>query len=462
MSRLLSRLACLVLVVPASLRAAPAPAVAEAYVAEALQRNLALSLQTLEVEQARERLREARSAFQPRLDFVARYTRSDGGRTIEFPTGDLLNGVYGTLNDYLQRSGRPAVFPQLANESIPLLRPREQETKLRLVQPLWRPEIARTARAGRAAVAAREAQVAAFRRELRLTVLAGYFACEQAEAAVEILTATAALTGEAVRTSRLLAEADKITDDRVLRAEAEDLTIRQQLAEATRDRNAARRYFNFLLNRDPDAPIARADPAELGRITANVLDAAGPNRVGVDGREELELGRRAVAAAAAAEAAVRARLYPTVALAVEGGLQGEEYRTGRDDRFVQGSVVAEMNIWDGRQRHSELQQARIERRRAELQLDETRRKLVLQAQQAADDLVAARAAYRAATRRAEASARAFELVRQREQAGLVNQLNFTDARAEKTRAELNQAIVAARLLVAAATLDRATAASPVP
>lgn len=460
MSRPLLLLACLL--APALLRAAAVPAAAEAYVAEALERNVALSLQTLEVEQARSRLQQARSAFQPRLDFVARYTRSDGGRTIDFPTGDLLNGVYRTLNDYLQRSGQPAVFPQLGNESIPLLRPREQETKLRLVQPLWRPEIARTARAGREAVAAREAQLAAFRRELRLTVLAGYFTCEQAEAAVEVLASTLALTGEALRTNQVLAAADKVTDDRVLRAEAEDLTIRQQLAEATRDRNAARRYFNFLLNRDPAAPITRPDPAELRRIIAALLAGPVPETASIDRREELELGRRAIAAAAAAEDAVRARLYPTLALAVEGGLQGEEYRTGRDDRFVQGSLVAEVNIWDGRQRHSELQQARIERRRAELQLQEMRQRLGLQAQQAADDLVAAGAAHAAATRRAEASARAFELVRQREQAGLVNQLNFTDARAEKTRAELNQTISGARLLVAAAALDRATAASPAP
>jgi len=103
------------------------PAVAAGYVEEALTRNLALAGQSLEVEQAQARLAEVRGALQPRLDLVARYTRADGRRTIEFPTGDLLNGAYRTLNDYLRSQGQAAAFPQIPTRSIPLLREREQE-----------------------------------------------------------------------------------------------------------------------------------------------------------------------------------------------------------------------------------------------------------------------------------------------------------------------------------------------
>ncbi len=75
-------------------RAAPVPAAAAGYVNEAFERNLGLAGQTLDVERARARLAEVRGALQPRLDLLARYTRADGGRTIEFPVGDLLNGAY--------------------------------------------------------------------------------------------------------------------------------------------------------------------------------------------------------------------------------------------------------------------------------------------------------------------------------------------------------------------------------
>ncbi|MCX6480227.1 MAG: TolC family protein [Mycobacterium sp.] len=287
-------------------RTAPVPAVAAGYVEEALTRNLALAGRALEVERAQSRLAEVRGALQPRLDLVARYSRADGGRTIGFPAGDLLNGAYRTLNDFLRAQGQPAAFPQIENQSIPLLRDREQETKLRLTQPLYRPEITRGARASRANVATQEALLAAYKRELRLTVLTAYYGYLQAESAVRILESAGALTAEALRVNRQLREAGKITDDRVLRAEAEEFVVRQQRTEAESDRNAARRGFNFLLNRDLEAPITPPAAEELTTITNRLLAEPLSEARGVEQREEWVARQSALAATVASEDAVTA------------------------------------------------------------------------------------------------------------------------------------------------------------
>ena len=443
-------------------RTAPVPAVAAGYVEEALTRNLALAGRALEVERAQSRLAEVRGALQPRLDLVARYSRADGGRTIGFPAGDLLNGAYRTLNDFLRAQGQPAAFPQIENQSIPLLRDREQETKLRLTQPLYRPEITRGARASRANVATQEALLAAFKRELRLTVLTAYYGYLQAESAVRILESAGALTAEALRVNRQLREAGKITDDRVLRAEAEELVVRQQRTEAESDRNAARRGFNFLLNRDLEAPITPPAAEELTTITNRLLAEPLSEARGVEQREEWLARQSALAATVASEDAARSKLYPTLALAVEGGVQGAEYRTGRGANFVQGSVVAEINLWDGRQQRGQLTQARLDRRQAELDLEQTRLQLVLQLTRATDELRAAVGGYQAAAARRTALARAFEIIAGREREGVASQLSFIDARNELTRAELNAEILRQRLFTAAAELDRAAALTPLP
>ncbi len=437
------------------------PAAAERYVQAAWEGNTALRSRALDVEEARARLAEVRSALQPRVDVVARYSRADGGRTIGFPTGDLLNGVYRTLNDYLAGQGRPAAFPQLENTAIPLLRREEQETKLRVTQPLYRPEIARGVRAARAGVEGREAQLGALRRELRLTVLAGYFGHQQAVAAVRILEAAAEVTAEAWRVNRVLAEAGKTTEDRVLRAEADALTVAQQLAEAVRDRDLARAQLNFLVGRPLTTAIESPAPGEIEAL-AERLAAAGPppETLSTERREERVAVQRAVEAAVAAEGAVKARLQPTLGLGIEGGVQGERYRTGGEANFVMGSLIAEVNLWDGQERRSALVRAQVERRRAELQLKDTQDRLALQLQQARDDHGAALAGYRAARARATAAQRAFAVVRERDREGLANQLTFLDARNEATRAELALAIAQQRLLVAQAALDRAAALSP--
>ena len=440
----------------------PVPQAAAGYVADALANNLGLASQSLDVDRARARLAEVRSALQPRLDFIARYSRADGGRTTDLPTGDLLNGVYGTLNDTLRSQGRPAAFAPIANVSIPFLRPHEQETKLRLTQPLYRPEITRGARAAKAAVAARELQLAAYKRELRLTVLSAYYRYLQSEAAVRILDQAAELTAEALRVNRQLREADRITDDRVLRTEADDLGVRQQRAEAERDRNAALNGFNFLLNRGLETAILTPAPAELAHLTDELLASPFPTAVDFERREELAALQSAVAATTASEGAARAKLYPTLALAVEGGTQGEEYRIRSGANFVQGSVVGEVNLWDGRQQRSVLKQATLDRRHAEIDLEQTRLQLALQLRRARDEFQAAAASFRAAAAQRVALDRAFSLVAGREREGVANQLTFIDARTERTRAELNEEITRQRLFTAAAELDRAAALSPLP
>jgi len=438
------------------------PAAARAYVNEALSGNLALQVRTLDLESARARLTAARSALQPRIDWVARYSLAEGGRTTDVPTGDLLNGVYRTLNDYLRSQGQPASFPQISNVSIPFLREHEQETKLRLIQPVYRPEITRGVRARRASAESEQASLAAFRRELRFTVLSAYYTWLQTDAAVGILDSALVVTGEALRVNRALAENGQATEDRVLRAESDELAVQQQQAEAVRDRNSARAYFNFLLNRPLDTPLIRTDETELRAVARPLLDGPLPTGLTAERREELTALTAAVAAASAAESASAARSRPTVDLAVEGGIQGENYRTGHGSNFVQASLVAQLNLWDGNERRSETHRASLARQQLELQLEETRRRFELQIQQAVDDFAAAAIAMQAAERRRLAAVRAFELVSQREREGLVNQLTFLDARAELTRAELNRIISGQRLFTAAAAIDRVTALSPLP
>jgi outer membrane protein TolC len=293
-------------------------------------------------------------------------------------------------------------------------------------------------------------------------VLSGYFGYAQAEEAVSILASAGELTAEALRVNRALADADKLTEDRVLRAEADDLEIAQQHADAVRTRNSARAYLNFLLNRPLAAPVELPEEAEWRHAAEAALASSEPAAAQIERREELLALQRGVDAAAAAEAAAQAQQRPTLSLAVEGGLQGASYRTGGDAGFVQGSLIADWNLWDGRQRRARIEQARIVRRKLEVQREAVRLQLALQLQQARDGFAAAGAGYRAADRRAQAEERAFELVSRREREGVASQLDFVDARTGLTRAQLNRVISLQRLLTAAAELDRAAALSPLP
>lgn len=435
------------------------PTVVARYVDQAFAANLGLDRERRDVDSARARLEAARGALGPRLDLAARYTVARGGRSIDIPVGDLINPVYSTLN----RLTATEQFPAVENQSISFLRRHEQETKLRLLQPLYHPEIRRGVEAGREQAAAAEATLAAFRRELRLEVQRAYFRWQQAGAAVEVFTSAAGVVAEAVRVNRVLVAEEAATEDAVLRLEADAQLIEQQRLAAAADTALATAQLNLLLNRPATAPVEPLAETDLARLLGELSRfAAAQSRLAPEGREELVALDHAVQAAEAATRAARAARQPSVSLAVESGLQGESYRTGGGAGFTQASIVAEWNLFDGRRAASRVRVSANEQARAEARRAEVRRQLEIQAEDARRRFDVAVASVAAAASRRAAAERVFALVASRSREGLVNQLGFLDARHDLTAARLNQVAARSQLCIAFAELDRATALSPLP
>ncbi|BET65633.1 hypothetical protein ASA1KI_05510 [Opitutales bacterium ASA1] len=431
----------------------------EAIVAEAFARNPGLLATETELARAEARLRAASSAFQPRIDVLARFTLADGGRTIDIPTGDLLNPVYETLD----RLTGASTFPRIGNVSESLLREREQQTSLRLVQPLYRPEIGHGRRAAREEKRATESRVAVYRRDLRLQIQEAIHGYAQASVAVDIQTAALGLVAESLRVNESLRAEGRATADAVTRARAEVAGVEEQLAGAHRDALLARARLNVLLARPLDTPAPVLPRAALER-TETALLSVDPTALAVTtaAREELAALRAAVSAAEAVVEAADARRRPTVALAVEAGIQGENYRFGGDQDFATASVVAEWNLFDGRERRAAVAEAKSRARAAEWRLDEARRLLDLELRSALEDFHVARFAWRAAHDRAEAARSGWALVEARQREGTVAQLVVLDARTLLTSAELGLELSRNRLFIAAARVERAAALVPLP
>ena len=134
----------------------PLAAVIDEYVREGLASNLSLHAQSLEVERAEAGLDAARARYFPEASFDARYSRSEGGRTIELPLGAALNPAYQTLNDMLIAQGQQPRFPVVQDETIAFLREREQDTHIALRMPIIATAIPAAVRAQRELLGASE------------------------------------------------------------------------------------------------------------------------------------------------------------------------------------------------------------------------------------------------------------------------------------------------------------------
>ena len=434
--------------------------VVERYVSEALHSNLALQGETLEVDKATEALAAARARFFPEVSLLARYSRSDGGREFEIPVGTALNPVFGTLNELLIAQGQPARFAPTQDITVPFLRREEQDTRVVVRQPLYAPAIPAAVRAQRALLDASRFNRMAVARALRRDVTIGYLDWLKARSAVDIVSASQALLRENLRVNESLFDNGKVTEDQVLRAKTELLAVEQRLRETENLATQAQSFFNFLLNRELLAPIDPSSaPAE-----ASPSSQALP-KLWTDALERRpELGRVEQQRRAASEQATIARKqkWPVLTLALDGGTQGVDYRTGEGYDFGTASLIFTWRIFDGGGDAARARQARAAERQLVLRKEEIAQQIRLEVQQAFDRLTTARDSLTTASARADAARAAFRIASRKRDEGVINQVEFIDARSALTSAELNHNLTRFDVLARRAELEYATAAGDLP
>ena len=452
---------------PQSIQAQESPL--DEYIAAGLENNLALQQHSIDLERSFRALDEARGMFMPEVSLQARYSRASGGRQISFPVGDLLNPVYGTLNDMLIERGQPAQFPQLDNVEIAFLRDREQETKVRIIQPLFQPAILHNYRLQQHLASSQEAAVEAYKQVLIRDIKTAYYNYLKANRGVDIYNAARDLVDENLRVNESLVQHAKVTQDAVYRARSEMLAVAQLQNEAKKDRDLAQSYFNFLLNQSFETPIEKIDDRVLLASTepaARLLPASQETTTQpYEALEELALGKRhelkqlesAIAATQSAVAVSKSAFLPGVSFAFDLGMQGTSYGLTGDRSFYMASIVLDWKLFSGFQNRSRLQRAQLETQKLRTQHDELQRQIQLQVQEAYDNVEVAFESLATAEERLRSSREGYRLVSRKYEEGMTNQVSFLDARSTLTEAEMNLNITRYDLLIRMAELEYATA-----
>jgi outer membrane protein TolC len=419
-----------------------------------------LKSQSLEVEANLASLDAVQARFFPQVALGARYSRAEGGREIDLPLGTLLNPIYSSLNQLLAAQGQPAQFPTISDQRILFQREREQDTRLTVRQPIYAPAIPAAIRAQRALLESSEFGRVALARRLKRDVTVAYLDWLKATKSVDIVQASVSLLEENLRVNESLFRNGKVTQDQVLRARAELLAVIQQLRDARNGQSQARSYLNFLRNHPLDEELIPA--AVEGEVARTVHDLADLRTAALANRPELEQLDRAAKAAEARVQLARADLKPTVALGVDGGTQGEEYEFGRGRNFGMISLVLNWQFFDGGANRAEARSARAAARQAATRRDEVALQIQLEVQQALDRLETTSDSLTTAQARAEASRAGFRIASRKRDEGVINQVEFIDARSSLTSAELNLNVTRFDLLARQAELDYATAAGTLP
>lgn len=416
----------------------------EEYVRIGLRQNLGLQQRELAIARAEAVVRESRGWFLPSATVNARHTDVQG-RVVNL--GELINPAFAALNQLI---GQPQ-FPTDIDLRLPL----RQETSVRLAQPLFQPAILHGYRATAAARDAEEATRDASVRAVAAGIRATYLEHAKARRLAELRAATRELVEEQVRVVSRLVEVGSATPDALSRVRAERSEALQREAEAGQLVQATAQSFNLMLARPLTDTIIVPDddllaPGPLPPLEEVLAHAATT-------REEL---RALEAARRSADAQVRVAqggYLPAVSVALDYGVQGNEYRFSRDADFTLVTVVASWNLFNGGRDAARAQQSRLDARRYTLEREDVRRGIELQVRLAWQAAAVAQAAIATATDQRAAAARTWELVRRRAEEGLASPLELSEARTQLTAAEINLVFTRYDHLLRRVELERAAA-----
>jgi outer membrane protein len=249
--------------------------VLEAYIREGIEGNLALKQQTLEIEKSLKAIDIAKSNLFPRIAFNPNYTLAAGGRSIEFPIGDLLNPVYGSLNKLTQSNN----FPSIENEKIQFAPNNFHETKFTFELPLFNSDIKYNVLIKKDLVKTEEAKRKLIEFELKYAIESAYYQYIQSLEALGIYASSGEFLNTLVDFNERLNKNDLALKDIIFSAKYEINKLDIQKADAEKNSKIAKAYFNFLINRpfdatiEVDSSISKTVPfvQEIEALTSNAL-----------------------------------------------------------------------------------------------------------------------------------------------------------------------------------------------
>ncbi len=424
--------------------------VLEEYIKQGLESNLVIKQNNLALESARQSLKIAKGMFMPKINTQSRYTLAKGGRTINFPIGDLMNPVYNTLNDMIVAQGGSPRFPTVQNEQINFLREQEYEVKISLTQPLYYPSLAINKRIEEQKLFMSQTELEQYKRELTFQIKEAYYNYMKALLYSDLIQKTKNVVNENHRVSQKLMNNDLITRDVVLRAKSEISKIELYETEAGKNIEMAKSYFNFLLNRGLNEEIVvcshnklYATP-QLDEVTESALFD----------REELKLIEHQLNIMDNVVDLSKADMLPKLFLAVDYGIQGEKFEVDGDSDFIMGSFVLNWDLFNGNVNKNKKKKALIEKQLVQFKKEEISNRIQLEIKQNLFELEEKLKNKELAKTRSIEASEVYRIIEKKYGLGEASLIELLDARNNMTEAESQSILTNYDYLISIARLEK--------
>ncbi|HLR36746.1 MAG TPA: TolC family protein [Chitinophagaceae bacterium] len=420
------------------------------YLDSALNNNIVLQQKNITLQQAIYALKTAKGMFYPRVGIQASYTTADGGRNISLPIGDMLNGVYTTLNQLTQTQK----FPQLENKSINFLPQNYYDMKVHTEVPIFNSKLNYNKKIKNQQVALTQYQIDIYKRELVAKVKKGYYQYLQSIDAISIYRSALELAKENKKINESLLKNGKGLPAYVLRAKSKIEAVKAQLIAAKQQKDNAKHYFNFLLNRKLKEAIK--SPIEETAPIDHILTLLN-TPIDVSQREELQELQKYIAIKENIYKMKKAIFYPSLNGFLDLGSQAENLQFNSQSKYFMAGLQLEIPLFEGNKNRNNIKQAQLSVQKSKLNSHRITQKLKLGGSTSKGKLRTAYQEYLSAKKRLKSAKAYHHLISEGYKKGVNAYIEVLDAQDQLTKAKLAVNINQYKMQKAKAELERATA-----
>jgi len=421
------------------------------YIEMGFQQNIVVQQKLISAEKALLSLQSAQSLYQPTFAFQGGYQTGEGGRSISFPVGDMLNPVYATLNQLTKSSA----FPQIANVETNFFPRNFYDVKLTSVMPIYNRDISINKEIQSQTLGIQKADIQVYKRELVKNIKTAYLNYLMAHKAIGIYQNGLLLAQEGKKINEKLLANGKGLPAYILRSENEVVQMASQLSEAEKQAESAKMYFNFLLNRELFTEI------KTNFNEQEAVDILKKNQMAdVDQREELGMLKQAISLQQSVVKMNESFYLPKLNGYLNLGSQSSNWDFNQKSTYYLLGMQLDIPIFSGKRNLNKIKQSAMDVDMAKKSLDLTSKQVSLALQIAQKNLTQTWVAFRASQKQIDVANTYQKLIDKGYKEGVNTYIETLDARSQWTNAHLALNINQFKILIAAAQVEREAASYP--
>ena len=419
------------------------------YINQGLGLNNSLKQQDLMLQKAKYAITEAEALKKPQVNFNFNYTLAVGGRSIDFPIGDLLNPVYGTLNQQLISAGKTPQFPTLENQKVQFLPNNFYDAKIRTIYPIYNPDIAlnRESKVQQAEFLKPDRDIIA--KDLERDIKISYYKYLQTVEGIKIVNNAILLLNDLKRMNESMVKNDIAIPSILLRVKSDISKAEAQKIDILNNQKNVKYLFNTLINNDLEQEIIVDTTYFKNQNTLNIAS----KNIDVNDRAELTKINEGLKLLALKTKFEQSYFKPRVGSFLDLGSQGFIYPKGPKLYGLAG-ITVDYPLYDARKNRLRTEQAKLDETALIEQRNHVKKQLILQESVAQNNLAAAQETLLTSDAQVDWTKRYFRDTQKRFKEGQAIYLEISDAHTQYLNAALQQSISTMTVWIRKAELER--------